>query len=64
MAQVLGVRQATISDWERGVSLSRETLIGIKIGIAAALGLPPEELIYSIPEYGGSKVAEAPGQYK
>ena len=51
MAHVLGVRQKTISDWETGKSLSREVVIGIKIGLSAAnSGLSKEEIIALIPD--------------
>lgn len=51
MAHVLGVRQATISDWETGKSLSREVVIGIKIGWSAAQsGISKEEFIALLPD--------------
>jgi transcriptional regulator with XRE-family HTH domain len=51
MAQTLGVRQKTISDWENGKSLSRELVIGAKIGYAAAqAGIPLEEFSAGIPD--------------
>ena len=51
MAAVLGVRRATISDWETGKSLSRELVIGAKIGYAAAqAGITLEEFVALVPD--------------
>jgi DNA-binding XRE family transcriptional regulator len=59
MAEVLGVRQKTISDWETGKSLSREVVIGIKIGLSAAnSGLSKEEIIALIPDPADSQTEE------
>lgn len=59
MAKVLGVRRATISDWETGKSLSRELVIGIKIGLSAAnSGLSKEEIIALIPDQSHSQIEE------
>lgn len=68
MASMLGVRQATISDWERGKSCSRELVIGAKIGYAAAhAGLTLEEFVSLVPEPSGDQplgVTEKSEDYK
>jgi DNA-binding XRE family transcriptional regulator len=69
MASTLGVRRATISDWERGKSLSRELVIGAKIGYAAAqAGLTLEEFVALVPDSDhqaeGLNVAEQAEPYK
>lgn len=59
MAQVLGVRQQTISDWETGKSLSREVVIGIKIGWSAAQsGMSKEDFMAFLPDSDKEETAE------
>lgn len=51
VAKALGVRRATISDWENGKSSARDFLAGVRFAMLAMHhGMELEDLILSYPE--------------
>lgn len=51
VAEVLGVRQATVSDWENGKSSARDFLAGVRFALwALKKGMKLEDLILLYPD--------------
>lgn len=64
IAQALGVRQATISDWENGKSSARDFLAGIRFAmLVLSKGYDLGDLILDYPEEG-LRAAEDGGEYQ
>jgi len=63
-AQALGVRRATISDWENGKTSARDFLAGVRFALLALKqGVSVEDLILSYPDPPLS-VGEEAGEYQ
>jgi DNA-binding XRE family transcriptional regulator len=65
LAQALGVRRATISDYERGKQYPKGLEMGLRLGILLGrAGRNLDDLILALPDPDDYRAAETPGAYR